>query len=112
MSHRVTTQTDIKDKALALEALKASGAAFTDRGQTIDITSGPMKGANIDLRTGAIGGSWDVGLRQSDDSIGFIKRFYAEAKIKQECHLRGVIIEDRKMNKDGTIELIVQGSFA
>lgn len=112
MSHRVTTQTEIKDKALAIEALKASGASYVDRGQTIDVTSGPMNGATIDLRTGSIGGSWDVGLRNNNDSIGFLKRFYAEAKIKQECHLQGIIIESREMQKDGTIKLVCQGSFA
>lgn len=112
MSHRVTTQTEIKDKTIALAALKASGASFVDRGQTIEVTSGPMNGATIDLRTGSIGGSYDVGLRNTNDSIGYLKRFYAEEKVKAECHLQGIVIESREVQKDGSIKLTCQGHFA
>ena len=111
MSHRVTTRTEIRDKSLAIQALKSAGLSFIDRTNSLEVTSGPMMGATIDLRTGNIEGSFDVGLRDSNNSLGFLKRHYAEAKIMQEFMIRGIAVESREVLKDGSIRLICQGDF-
>lgn len=112
MSHRVTTKTEIKNKALAISALKASGCDFREEGNNISISSGPLRGATLNLTTGVIGGDWNSGLRQGNDSIGFLKRFYAEATIMEEFALQGIAVEQRVVEKDGRIRLICQGSFS
>jgi len=112
MSHRVTTQTEIKDQALAIQALKAAKMDFTQSGSTIRITSGPIAGASINLTTGDVEGDTDQGHRRSDNSLGLLKRHYAEAKIQQECRIQGITIESRTVEKDGRIRLRCQGHFA
>lgn len=112
MSHRVTTQTQIKDRAVALTALKAAGMAYTERGSVISITGGPIAGAVIDLNTGMVSGDTDHGHRDNDNSLGLLKRHYAEAKIRQELQLQGVVIDERIVEKNGTIRLKCQGHFA
>ncbi len=112
MSHRVTTQTEIKDKELAIAALHQANCAFTERGNELTITSGPLKNATLNLATGRIEGDTDFGHKNNNDSLGFLKRFYAEAKVKQECAIQGITIEERTVEKDGTIKLLCQGHFA
>lgn len=112
MSHRVTTQTQIKDRALAISALKAAGMAFTEQGSSINITGGPIAGAQIDLSSGMITGDTDRGHRNSNDNLGVLKRHYAEAKIRQELQIQGVTIEERIVEKNGSIRLRCQGHFA
>lgn len=112
MSHRVTTQTQIKDRALAISALKASGMAYSENGTILTITGGPIAGAAIDLSTGTVSGDTDRGHRDNNNSLGLLKRHYAEAKIRQELQLQGVTIEDRVVEKNGAIRLRCQGHFA
>lgn len=112
MSHRVTTQTEIKDKALAIQALKHANMAFQEYNNTLTVSSGPMAGASIDLSTGQVTGDTDRGHKNNDDSLGLLKRYYAEAKIRQECAIQGITIEDRIVEKDGRIRLVCQGHFA
>lgn len=112
MSRRVTTQTEVKDRSLALQALKQAGMSYEEMGDTISITSGPISGATIDLRSGIVTGSADVGHSRGNDGLGLIKRFYAEAKIRQECALQGISIQERIVEKDGRIRLRCQGHFA
>ena len=112
MSHRVTTQTEIKDKALALQALKQAGFKYDEMGTSIHVTSGPMAGATLDLTSGQVTGDTDQGHNRGNDSLGLLKRHYAEAKIRQECALQGISIDERVVEKDGRIRLKCQGHFA
>lgn len=112
MSHRVITQTEIKDKALAIQALKQANMAFTDHGNTLHITSGSIAGAVVDLTTGEITGDTDRGHRRDDNGLGVLKRYYAEAKVREQCTLQGITIEERIVEKNGAIRLRCQGHFA
>jgi len=104
MSHRVTTQTEIKDKALAAQAAKAAGLTFVEEGDTLRFTSGSMKNAVLNLRTGQIMGDTDYG--HSAEKLGAFKMWYSEAKYNLECARQGIMVETRSMNENGEIELI------
>lgn len=104
MSHRVTTRTEIKDKSIAIQALKSAGFAYAERGETLSVTSGPMSGANIDLRTGVITG--DTDRRHSQKSLGSLRKHYTEAKFRKEALKQGHQVESRQVLKNGTIRLI------
>ena len=104
MSHRVTTETEIKDKALATAALKTAGISYQESGQTIRFTSGPLANATLDLSTGRISGDTDYG--HSPAKLAELKMFYGEAKYKLECNRNGIMVESRTVNKAGEIELL------
>ncbi len=110
MSHRVTTKTEIKDKGLAINALKAAGFGYEDLGSSLRITSGPARNATLDLKTGEILGDTDYSHQNNDDSLGILKRYYAEAKYRQECQIQGYTIESREEMKDGRIVLTCYGN--
>lgn len=103
MSHRVTTQTEIKDKALAMQAAKAAGIGVVDDGNSLRFTGGALNHAVLDLRTGLISGDTDYG--HTADKLGLLKLHYSEAKYKLECARQGIMIETREVNKDGTVSL-------
>lgn len=94
MSHRVTTQTEIKDKALAIQALKAGGFSFSEQGTNLTVTSGPMRNATINLSTGLVSGDTDF---HSKDDLGALRQAYAEAKYKKECQKQGISVDSRKV---------------
>lgn len=104
MSHRVTTQTEIKDKDVAAAALKQAGYTFDVQDQTIRITSGDLCHASIDLRTGLVSG--DTDYMHSDSKFSALKKFYAEEKVKKEFLRQGGYIESRSVNAQGHIVLI------
>lgn len=104
MSHRVTTQTEIKDQDVATAALKSAGYTFDQRDQTIFITSGDLRNATIDLRTGVVSG--DTDYQHSDSKFSALKKFYAEEKVKKEFQRQGGYIESRTVNAQGHIVLI------
>lgn len=103
MSHRVTTQTEIKDKALAMQAAKAAGVGVADDGSYLRFTSGPLTNAVLDLRTGTISGDTDFG--HTSEKLGILKMHYSEAKYKLECARQGIMIESREMSKSGDVVL-------
>lgn len=45
MSHRVTTKTEIKDKAIALQAAKTAGIGVIDDGSYLRFTGGALNNA-------------------------------------------------------------------
>ena len=104
MSHRVTTQTEIKDKALAMQAAKAAGIGVIDDGNYLRFTSGALSHAILDLRTGQITGDTDYG--HTTDKLSGLKLHYSEAKYKLECVRQGIMVESRTVTKDGEVELI------
>ncbi len=104
MSRRVTTKTEIKDKDLAVQAMKAAGLQYQDQGESLHITSGKMRGAIVDLRTGDISGDSDYG--HTTEGLGMLRMHYGEAKYRRECLRQGITIESRTLNKAGEVELI------
>lgn len=103
MSHRVTTQTEIKDRALAIQALKKSGCSYTERDSTLTVTSGVLNRATINLRTGEVSGDTDY---HSKDVLGALRQSYAEAKYEKECQLQGITINGREVLQNGDIRLL------
>lgn len=102
MSHRVTTQTEIKDKTLAIQALKAAGYSYSESGNTLRITSGPLNRAAIDLRTGEVSGDTDY---HTKDDLGALRQNYAEAKYLKECNMQGILVESREVLSNGVVRL-------
>jgi hypothetical protein len=104
MSHRVTTQSEIKDKALALAAAKSAGVSVVEEGEhTLRFTSGPLSRATLDLRTGTINGDTDYG--HTNERFGVLKQHYSEAKYKLECARQGIMVESRSVDEHGNIVL-------
>jgi hypothetical protein len=104
MSHRVTTETEIKDKALLAQACKTAGITFTEAGDTIRFTSGSLAHAVLDLKSGRITGDSDY--NHTRDGLGSLRQAYGEAKYRNECSRRGIQIESRSVEKNGDIVLM------
>ena len=103
MSHRVTVQTEIKDKAIAISALKAAGISYREQGNTLALSGGQFDRSVINLSTGQITGDTDYGHDQS--RLGMLRQHYSEAKFKAEALKQGIEVQQRTVNKDGDIIL-------
>lgn len=110
MSRRITTKTQITDKELAIQALKMAGMSYREEGSTVlRITSGSMREATLDLRTGTITGDSDY---HRQDTLGALRQHYSEAQIRQRCLMEGHSVEERQVFQDGRVKLICSGMFA
>jgi hypothetical protein len=105
MSHRVTVQTEIKEKEHALSALKSQKIEYREQGDTIHLLSGDYSGSSINLKSGMIT-SGDTDYHRVDaGKLGLLRQAYAEAKFKAEAFKQGIEISDRTLNRDGEIVL-------
>lgn len=104
MSRRVTTKTEIKDMALAKTALQSAGYGFEEHGSQLSITTGSLRGAIIETRTGEISGDTDYGHRESE--MGALRQFYGEAKYRAELAKQGGWVDSRQVDKNGDIVLM------
>lgn len=109
MSHRITTQTSITNKTFAKEALKLAGLSYTESSNTLHVTSGDMRNASINLKTGTITGDTDM---HNKKALGTLRKFYSEAQIRERCMQEGHTVEDRQVLEDGRIRLVCVGMFA
>jgi len=106
MSHRVTTETEMTDRTLVKSACKQQGVNFTESGDTMHFTGGPLNGATLNLKTGQITGDTDYG--HSRASLGALKQAYGEAKYLFECQKQGIQVESRTVDtKTGDIILML-----
>lgn len=103
MSHRVTVNTEIKDRALALDALKAAGVSYREQGDFLHLTGGDYNNATINLKTGQISGDTDWG--HNSGKLGLLRQHYGEAKFRQEAFRQGITISNRTVDKDGNVVL-------
>lgn len=103
MSRIITTQTQIKDKELAVLACSQAGISFRDEGDQLIFTSGSLAHARLDLTTGNISGDTDFG--HSKSSLGVLRQFYSEAQFKREAQKIGTTITERTTDKEGNIVL-------
>lgn len=103
MSHRVTTETEMKDAAVTKEVLRKAGMDFNESGDQLYITSGPLQHATIDLKTGRISGDTDW---HSKDSLGMLRQSYGEGKYLQELSKQGGMVTSRSVDKNGNIVLM------
>ncbi len=108
MSHRTTLSTEIKEKNLAIQALKLAGWRYTEEGESLRIISGPMSRSVINLRTGKITGDTDW---HSRGQLGALNKHYMEAKIRSEAIKKGATIESREVLKNGDIRLVMTANF-
>lgn len=105
MSHRVTVQTEIKDRAHLLTALKEQNIRYEERGENINLLSGDFTGAHVNLKTGNIV-SGDVDHYKVDaGKLGLLRQAYALAKYKAEAFQQGVSIENQEVLANGEIKL-------
>lgn len=105
MSHRVTVQSEIKDREIAIQALKSSKIEYREAGDTIHMLSGDFNGANINLKTGTIT-SGDVDHYVGDVAkLGVLRQAYSEAKFRSEAFKQGISVESREVLQNGEIKL-------
>lgn len=107
MSKRVTTQTEITDLSICMDAFKSTGAKFNKRtDDTYEVRMGHSVGV-LDLRTGQIEGD-DMSFHKADFDV--LKQHYAEQKYMWELRKRGASIHQREVDKEGNI--IIQYQIA
>jgi hypothetical protein len=95
MSHRVTTETSMTDKDVILKVAKAQNIGVTESGQTLRFTSGPMRNATLDTKSGRISGDTDFGHTES--GLGMLRQGYSEELYRRECLKQGIQIESRSV---------------
>ena len=94
MSYRVTKQTQITNKDLAIEALKIAKMGYRDQGNSLVITDGPLARAVIDLNSGKIVGDTDF-RGHTEEAFGKLRQFYGEAQCRALAAKQGFTIHDR-----------------
>ena len=105
MSRRVTTQTEIKDRDLALSAFQTAGVRFRDCGDDVFEISAGNSTAHLDLKSGIISGD-DMRWKQRD--FDTLKQHYGEQAYLWQLRKRGATLQKREVDKDGNIVLIYQ----
>jgi hypothetical protein len=111
MSHRVTNETEMKNKELAVAAITAAGLSFRAQGESrLVITSGRLANAVLDLGTGVITGDSDHG--HTRETLGMLKQHYGEAMYRAECAKTGVEIFNRSVEEaTGDVILHCRAAF-
>jgi hypothetical protein len=99
MSHRLTINTQITDKAIAEAALRQADIAFDTRGDSIYLKSGSYTGTVINTKNGSVTSGDTDYHRITDAQLGVLRQYYAEAKYKAECQREGVDILERSEEK-------------
>ena len=103
MSKRITARTSIKDKNLAIDALKNAGYSYRDEGGALCITSGNLVNARINLATGEVSGDSDY--RHDAKTMLRLQQAYAEAEFNHKLHLRGGTVESRVVTDTGEVKV-------
>jgi hypothetical protein len=107
MSKRVTTQTEITDLSICMDAFKSAGIqARKQTDSTFEVRMGRSIGL-LDLRTGQIEGD-DMSFSSADFDV--LKQHYAEQKYMWELKKRGASIHHREVDREGNI--IIQYQIA
>lgn len=109
MSHRITTKTSIKDENIAKAALAKAGWAHNVSGKTIDITSGPMSGARINLTTGEVVGDTDY---HDKSALQSLNQGYSVESVTQRITDQGGYITEGPTTVGEDIVLTAQISMA
>lgn len=105
MSHRITQQTEMTNKSLAISAIKSAGLNFREVGDDqLVFTSGSLNNATLNLKTGLISGDSDYG--HNKETFGLLRQHYSEAQCRALAAKHGHRVESRKVLQDGRIELI------
>lgn len=118
MSHKITIKTEITDKAAVERACKEKGWAYkiTESGPSasgkpgarVSFESGPLGGATLNLKTGAITGDSDFHTKVKAVEFGVA---YSEALWMNRI-AEGGYLEERIVLNDGTIRLTASVAIA
>lgn len=100
MSHRITTETEMKDPDIVRDICDKAGYSFTRTGDVITFTTGPLARATLDLTSGVITGDSD----HHRGSLGSLRQAYAETKYIREITRQGGRVDNREV-VDGKIVL-------
>ena len=105
MSHRITYESKIVDRDLAVAALKSLSVAYQDLNNGIlKVTSGPLNRATINLTTGKIESDSDW---SHSEHINSLKIAYTEADARRDYNRTGVSIVSRQVVKYQGVEGVV-----
>ena len=104
MSHRITYESKITDRDLAISALKSLGASYQDLNGVLTITSGSLNRASIDLANGKINTDSDW---HKKDAISQLKVAYTEADARRDYNRTGVSIVGRQVVNYQGVEGVV-----
>lgn len=94
MSHRITYESKITDRDLAIAALDSLNMAYHEQDGRLLVTSGSLHQAVIDLSTGKIDSDTDY---HSNEAIDRLKIAYTEASTRREYARTGVTIISREV---------------
>lgn len=103
MSRRISFKSEIRDKDLAINALKSLNYGYRDAGESLVLTSGPLNRATIDLRSGEVVSDSDW---HDKSALGGLRQAYSEAEIQRQIHREGATIESRSVNAAGQIKIL------
>ena len=92
MSHKITYKTALKDVDLAQSAAKALGMATSINKDTMKFSSGALRGASLDLRSGVITSDSDW---KHEANVERFQVAYNEAKATLEISRQGHTILGR-----------------
>lgn len=95
MSHRVTTETSMKDSEIVKKVCSNQGISFREDGSSIFFTSGKLKNATLDTKSGRITGDTDYGHTES--ALGMLRQGYSEELYRRECLKQGIQVESRSL---------------
>lgn len=105
MSKRVTTETEIKDRSIAMDAFRAANVQAREiTADTFEVRAGRSVGT-LNLRTGQIVGD-DMSFTAKDFEP--LKQHYAERKYLWELTQRGASVHSRNVEQNGDIVIVYQ----
>lgn len=105
MSHVITTNTEITKAEPAKAALEENGWDYQELDSRIQVRSGPLGGATIDLATGKIHGDTDY---HDNKKLNALNAPYAKHMVMQDIQGRGGVIESNEVMSDGNLRIVAQ----
>lgn len=102
MSRRITVSTEMTDNQALERVCRDKAWAHEVQGHQFQITSGPLGGCRVNVRTGEFQG--DTDYASPEVMTGFVQ-MYGEALWMNRIEATG-ILESREVQQDGTVTLI------
>lgn len=104
MSHRITYESKITDRDLALKALDSLGMTYQESGDSIIVTSGVLNRAILHPKVGKIDTDSDD---HSSEDLNKLKIAYTEMQARREYSRNGVSVVSRQVVTYQGIEGVV-----
>lgn len=104
MSHRVTVQSDMTDKSIAIQALASAKLSYTEQDNVLYVKKGGgRQDFSINLKTGAIVGDSD---HHTSAELGLLRQHYGVAKALKELTEQGHQVQTQFVDEQGNIVLL------